>query len=832
MALPPQAFGNMVEQAAADIPQDGLGVEVPVSAPPDFSEGAQVTMNDDGSALIEAIAAMGGASEQEMQQALIPFDANLAEFLDEDVLNGLGEELTAAYEEDLESRSEWEDTYRRGLDLLGVKMEEERSSPFEGASSVTHPVVSESVVQFQAQAYKELLPPNGPVKTRVVGMETPELLQQAQRVKNYMNYLILDQMEEYDSDMDQLLFYLPLSGSTFKKVYFDPILRREVSKFVPAQDVVVPYSAVDLQSSPRITHTLTMTENDIRKMQVAGTFRDVDLPTPGTQDQNEVDEKIDDIQGTSPNNYTDDIYTLIEVDAELDIEGFEDPSGVKLPYIVTLDKDSGTVLSIRRNYREGDPTLKRLQHFVHYKFLPGLGFYGFGLTHMIGNLGRAATSILRQLIDAGTLSNLPAGFKAKGIRVAKNDEPLQPGEWRDIDAPGGALRDSLMPLPYKEPSATLAQLLGALVDAGRRFVSFADQQLAEGNAQQEAPVGTTVALMERGTKVMSAIHKRLHNAQKQEFRILARVIAENGVSTYPYQPVGAPPEIKQQDFDGRVDVIPVSDPNIFSMAQRVTLAQQQLQLAQAAPQMHDLREAYMRMYQALEVQNIEKILPPPPQPQPMDAATENGLMFLGRTAQAFEDQNHEAHLITHITALRLPLVQQNLQAKTMLYAHCMEHIAMLARQTVMRETQEMIQQAQLAARTGAVDAQQVMSQVQQIQQVMNNPAEVASYAAVIQHQLLEQYLPDMLEAEPRQEDPLVAIRQRELDIKAMDTMQSAEIDKAKLEMDKAKLQQKAAGEAARLELQEEIADDRNVVNRERIAATMQMAAMRNNGGQR
>lgn len=831
MALPPQPFGNMVDRQPQDVPQDGLGMEVPVAAPPDFSGGAQVTMQDDGSALIEALSAMEGADEQELQAALIPFDANLADFLDDDVLDSLGKDLISAFEEDLESRSEWEEVYNKGLDLLGVKMED-RDQPFEGASGVTHPVISESVVQFQAQAYKELLPPGGPVKSRVVGAETPEVVQQAARVKNYMNYLILDEMEEYDSDMDQMLFYLPLSGSTFKKVYFDPVLQRPVSKFVAAQDVVVPYETSDLKSAPRITHVLNMGENDIRKMQVSGFYRDVDLPSPGYIRRDDVEEKVDELQGVSPSGYTDDVYTLLEVDAELDIEGFEDPSGVKLPYLVTLDRDSGNILSIRRNYREQDPVRRRLQHFTHYKFLPGLGFYGFGLTHMLGNLGRAATSILRQLIDAGTLANLPAGFKAKGIRVAKNDEPLQPGEWRDIDAPGGAIRDALLPLPYKEPSATLANLLGALVDAGRRFVSFADQQMADGNAQQETPVGTTMAMLERGTKVMSAIHKRLHNAQKQEFKILARVIADNAPMQYPYNPIGGEPAIKAQDFDGRVDVIPVSDPNIFSMAQRVALAQQQLQMAQAAPQMHDLRAAYMRMYQALEIQNIEELLPPPPQPQPSDAATENGAMLLGRTAQAFETQNHEAHLTTHLMGLRIPLVQQSPQQKALFYAHCMEHIAMLARQKVMQESQEMIQQAQMAAQTGAVDPQQVMQQIAQIQQALNDPEQLAAYAAVIQHQLLEQFLPEMLEGDAPPADPLVEIRQRELDLKQQEVMSDAQMDQEKLELQRQQLEQKALGEAARIELQEEIAEDRNRVNRERIEAQMMMAQQRNRGGPR
>ena len=832
MALPPQPFGNMVERGMGPAgPMDEASVDIPVNMPEDFAGGAQITEMPDGGALIEALAGMEAMSAEE----LIPFDANLAEFLEDDTLGDIASDLVGAYEDDLASRQDWEETYTKGLDLLGVQSEE-RSTPFEGASGVTHPLIAESVTQFQAQAYKELLPSGGPVKTQVIGAYTAERTEQAQRVKDYMNYLIMDKMEEYDPDTDQMLFYLPLSGSTFKKVYFDTTKQRPVSKFIPAQDVVIPYSATDLISAPRITHVLKMTDNEVRKLQVSGFYRDVELTSGSDEESNEVKKKVDELQGTSRSSYTDDVRTLLEMHVELDLDGFEDmgmdgePTGIKLPYIVTVDKASNEILAIRRNYAEGDPTRAAIQYFVHYKFLPGLGFYGFGLTHMIGGLGRAATSILRQLIDAGTLSNLPAGFKARGMRVANSDEPLQPGEFRDIDAPGGNIRDAIIPLPYKEPSATLGQLLGALVEGGRRFISVADMQAQ--NMGQEQPVGTTVALLERGMKVLSAIHKRLHYGQKQEFRILARIISENMPPVYPYELEGQGQQLKQQDFDGRVDILPVSDPNIFSMAQRVALAQEQLKLAQTNPQMHNLHAAYRRMYQALEVQNIDEILPPPQQPQPMDPAMENGRALVGTPLQAFPDQNHEAHIQAHVAFYRMPLVQATPHAVIAIVAHIMEHVALMARMQMMQQSQELIQQVQLAVQTGAIDAAGAQQQIQQVQMALQDPKHSADYAALLQQQILERLVPELVPPQPDpMADPLVQIRQTELQLDQQKLMQDGQIDQAKLALDQAKLQQKAAGEAARLEMQEEIADDRNTVNRERIAAQMAMAMTRNTGGQ-
>lgn len=830
MALPPQPFGTMVARNSEIDPMDvDTSVDIPVDMPEEFAGGAQVTETPDG-ALVEALLGM----EELPVEELIPFDANLAEFIEDDVLSDIAFDLVAAYEDDLASRSDWEETYVKGLDLLGVKTEE-RSSPFEGASSVTHPLIAESVTQFQAQAYKELLPSGGPVKTQVVGLENAETQAQADRVKDYLNYLILDKMDEYDPDTDQMLFYLPLAGMTFKKIYYDAVKQRPVAKFVPAQDVVVPYSATDLRSAARITHVLKMSDNEVRKLQVSGFFRDVELSEGGGDEEDEVRSKVDELQGTSRSSYTDDIRTILEMHVELDLDGFEDigmdgePTGIKLPYIVSIDRDSDTILAVRRNYVEGDETRESIPYFVPYKFLPGLGFYGFGLTHMIGGLGRAATSILRQLIDAGTLSNLPAGFKARGMRVANSDEPLQPGEFRDIDAPGGNIRDAIIPLPYKEPSATLAQLLGALVDGGRRFVSIADQQAQ--NMGQEQPVGTTVALLERGMKVLSAIHKRLHHGQKQEFKILARIVSENLPAAYPYQLENDGQQLKQQDFDGRVDIIPVSDPNIFSMAQRVALAQEQLKLAQTNPQMHNLHAAYRRMYQALEVQNIDEILPPTPKPEPMDPAMENGRAIVGTPMQAFPDQNHEAHIQAHVAFFKIPLVQATPHAVSGLMAHIMEHIALLARQQMQDQSQELIQQVQIAVNTGAIDVQQAQQQIAQTQAALNDPKHSANYAALLQQQIIDKLLPELIPPAPDpMADPLVQIRNAELQLKQQEIMQDGQIDQAKLKIDQAKLAQKAASEAARLELQEDVADERSDVNRERISAQLAMAAQRNRGG--
>ena len=798
MALPPRPIGSLVDPSLlpVDVVPTEESVEITVEEGPDFSNGAEVIQNEDGSVSISELMAGMGIEEN------IAHDSNLAEYLSDGYLGELSTELRASYEDDLESRREWEETYTKGLDQLGIKSEE-RTQPFEGASGVTHPLIMESVTQFQAQAYKELLPAGGPVQTQIIGKQDATTEGQAERVKDYMNYMIVEVMEEYDPDMDQLLFYLPLSGSTFKKVFYDESKQRPVAQFVPAQDLVVPYAASDLQTASRVTHVLRMDYNQVRKMQVAAIYRDIDLKASDTA-PDEVRQKVDEIQGTSK-TYLDEVYTLLEMHVDLDLEDFEDmspdgqPTGIHLPYIVTLDEASGKILSIRRNYQENTDFAKKMQYFVHYRFMPGLGFYGFGLIHMIGGLGKASTSILRQLIDAGTLSNLPAGFKARGVRLRNDDEPLQPGEFRDIDAPGGNIRDAIIPLPYKEPSATLA-----------------DQQTS--NMNQETPVGTTVAMLERGMKVMSAIHKRLHYSQKSEFRILARIFAENVPPEYPYDVTGAEKSIKAQDFDGRVDVIPVSDPNIFSMAQRVTLAQTQLQLAQSNPQMHNLHAAYRRMYQALEVQNIEEILPPAPQPQPLDAAIENARGLMGEILIAFEEQDHDTHIAIHVMFMKTPLVMTSPQVMGTFYAHLQEHISMKARKMVMEEIGNAIQLVQQKVQAGEIDAQIAQAQIQEVQQQMQIPEEMEK--AVVKQELeimqvtLDQITPP---GQDPMSDPLVQIRMQELAIKDREVQRKSQEDEAQIAIEGARLQQRAATDAAKIESTEEIAANRNAVNRERIA---------------
>ena len=764
---------------------------------------------DDGSAIVGEYTEMEATVEA-------AFDSNLAEFMEEGDLNQISNDLIGNIDDDFASRQDWEDTYKRGLDFLGMQ-NEERVEPFEGSSGVVHPLLAESVTQFQAQAYREMLPATGPVRTQVIGAQNEQLTKQAERVKDYMNYMITYEMEEYDPEMDQMLFYLPIVGSTFKKVYFDPLKGRAVSQFVHAEDLVVPYGATDLPTCPRITHVIKMDSNEIKKLQLAGFYRDVDLPDNGSsgEEMSEVQETINEIQGVHPSNASVEL-TLYEVHTDLDLKGFEDmgndgaPSGLKLPYIVTIVEDTGEVLSIRRNYEEMDTMMKRKDYFVHYKFLPGLGFYGLGLTHMIGGLAQASTSILRQLIDAGTLSNLPAGFKARGARIREEDNPLQPGEFRDIDVAGTDIRSSLMPLPFKEPSGTLYNLLGTLVDAGRRFAAMADMKIAEMGG--ETPVGTTMAIMERGTKVMSAIHKRMHYSQKIEFKLLSKVFSET-IQMYPYMPsteVG--PEIFAQDFDAKVDVLPVSDPNIFSMAQRIALAQTQLQLVQSNPQIHGgpqgLYQAYRKMYEALGVNNIDSILPPPPQPMPINAAMENKIAITGGMPQAFPQQDHKAHMETHLAIMATPVVQTNPQALATLQGHIQEHIGMLAEQ----------QAQQMVMEQAGPEVQQNPEAMQMLQ-----PA-IERQAAMLIAELTEEFT-QTVEPVGEGTDPLVAIRQQELQLKAADLeRKSTEFD-AKQELEREKEMMDASLAQERLNLQQDALADKTRVAEDRIQTQRDIAAL-------
>ena len=761
-----------------------------------------VTELEDGSAII-------GDMEMESEiPTAIPFDSNLAEHIDEDILQEISSQLIGDIEDDRNSRSDWEEQYKSGLELLGMTYED-RSEPFEGASGIVHPLLAESVTQFQAQAYREMLPAGGPVKTAIIGAETPETAAQAERVRNYMNYQITYEMEEYDPELDQMLFYLPIVGSAFKKVYLDPSLQRAVSKFVHSEDLIVPYNATDLATATRITHCIRMDKNEIRKLQLTGFYADIEIPTSGSDVTSDVKDTINEIEGISANSTQNEDMTIYEVHTNLDIEGFEDigadgePTGLKMPYIVTIMEDTGDVLSIKRNFNESDPLRRKIPYFVHYKFLPGLGFYGFGLTHTIGGLSRASTSILRQLIDAGTLSNLPAGFKARGARIRDDETPLSPGEFRDVDMVGMDLRQAIMPLPFKEPSQTLYSLMNTLIDSGRRFASMADMKVGEMNGN--APVGTTMAIMERGTKVMSAIHKRLHYSQKIEFKLLARVFAM-GVPMYPYQVPGAPPEIKQMDFDDRIDILPVSDPNIFSMSQRIALAQTQLQLAQSNPEIHGqngMYQAYRKMYEALGVTNIDAVLQPPPQPMPMNPAKENQEALRGGMLTAFPEQNHQAHITAHLAMLSTPVAQSNAAILMTLQGHISEHMAMMAELTAQKEVMDSIPQEQ----------QMMMQQDPNMQKQIQD--QIASRAAEIAAEVSEQYAQSLTPSP--QEDPLVTIRKQELALKGQEIQQKDEQFKKKQEMEMKKERNDVLLNQQRLDQQEEIAQDRIETQRD-IAA--------------
>jgi hypothetical protein len=720
------------------------------------------------------------------------FNANLAEDMDERTLKRLGLELIGEYKKDKESRKEWEEGYTKGLDLLGVKYNEQ-TRPFKGASGVTHPLLSESATTFQASAYKELLPSDGPVRTHVLGLRTPNTEQQADRVKEYMNYLLMEKMEDYTTDMDQMLYYLPLSGSTFKKIYYDEFLQRPVSKFVPAEDLVVPYYASDLKDAGRITHVIKMSENDVNKKMAAGFYRDIELPKPNTEQSN-LEQKIDELDGVKP-GFTDYIHTVLEMHVDLNLDDYENfdnrtKKAIKIPYIVTIDESSGEVLSIYRNYRVDDPNYTRIEYFVHYKFLPGLGFYGFGLIHTIGGLSRAATVALRQLIDAGTLKNLPAGFKSRGIRVRDDDQPIQPGEFRDVDAPGGNIRDQFFNLPFSEPSTTLFNLLGFVVQAGQKFAAITDT--AVGNDTQNRAVGTTIAMLERGSRVMSGVHKRCYYAMRLEFKILARICSEYLPPEYPYDVYGGPRQIKASDFDQRIDVLPVADPNIMSMAQRVTLAQTQLQIATSNPQLHNIHEAYRRVYEALGTKQIETLLKPPQkQPEPLDPAKENARALQMKLLTVFEFQDHDAHIAAHTAFMESRMVQINPQVYALLQSHVSDHISFKARKEV-RE--------QFAQDPTLVALQQ--NDPQSFQIAFDNS--VATAVAEITTELVK----GEMEANKAKSDPLVRIKQQEVDLRAMDLQRKADETKFKQDQENQRQTNKLDLEYNRLAQQDEQSDKR------------------------
>ena len=783
----------MVERRITGEPSEVVSESITVETPEDELTIENVEMTDDGGAIINPV-------ETPPEDR---FDANLAEFIDEEDLQNLSSDLMQEYKDDKSSRDEWYDSYSKGLKLLGFNYED-RSQPFQGASGVTHPLLAETVTQFQAQAYKELLPANGPVRTQIIGEQNAQKEEQAQRVQEFMNYQIMHVMEDFDPDLDQMLFYLPLSGSAFKKIYFDTTLNRAVSKFVPSEDLIVPYSATDLATAERVTHVIKRNENEVRKMQVQGIYKDVDLQYQNEPSNSNVQEAVNKLDGVRPTGsaYKNDVYTLLEIHCDLDVPGYENDDGIKLPYIVTIDEGSQQVLSIYRNFEEEDSFKKKKQYFVHYKFLPGLGFYGFGLIHMLGGLSRTATSALRQLIDAGTLSNLPAGFKARGLRIRDDDNPLQPGEFRDVDAPSGDLRAGLMPLPYKEPSATLFQLLGFVVQSGQRFATIADQKIGDSVAAN-APVGTTMALIERGSRVMSAIHKRLHYAQKTEFNLLATVFKDFYPQVYPYE-VGknAAAVFKASDFDERVDIMPVSDPNIFSMSQRVTLAQTQLQMAQSDPKQHNLYEAYKRMYQALGVKDIDAILPVPKPDSPKDPGIENADALMSKKLVVFRGQAHQQHIEAHRVFMSSMLVRANPQATIILQAHIMEHISLLAREEVEAQMNEVIQQ----------EAQKYGGQIPpELQMEFQKQLEV-QVADKVSDFISEMFIEEQEAMQGQGQDPLIGLKQQELQLKAQDIQRKAENDGQKLELDAAKLDQQAKIAQDKIDSNEDIAQLRANVN--------------------
>ena len=715
------------------------------------------------------------------------FYANLAEEIPERELGRIAGELLGEFEANKAGRQDWEDAYANGLELLGFNYEE-RTQPFRGASGVTHPLLAEAATQFQAQAFNELLPASGPVRTAIMGSETREKQAQAQRVRHFMNYYITNVMEDYTPDMDQMLFYLPLAGSTFKKVYYDETLGRAVSKFIPAENLIVPYETADLDTCPNITQVVRMSLNDLRKKQVAGFYLDVPV-IPAQAEMDSVGDELDRIDGVSPTQIDYDC-TILECHVDLDLEGYEDldddgePTGIKVPYVVTISQDNGQVLAIRRNYREDDELKRKIQYFVHYKFLPGFGFYGLGLIHTIGGLSRTATAALRQLIDAGTLSNLPAGFKARGLRIRDDDDPLQPGEFRDVDAPGGAIRDSLMPLPFKGPDQTLFNLLGFVVQAGQRFATITDMKVGDGN--QQAAVGTTIAMLEQGSRVMSAVHKRLHNAMRIEFRILARVMSESLPQEYPYSVEGADATVMKTDFDDRVDIIPVSDPNVFSQAQRIALAQTKLQLAGAAPEMHNMYEVYRDMYDALGVRDVDRIMRriPDDEPTPKDPAQENIDAMDMIPLKAFEGQEHQAHIMAHMVFGSTPMVGGMPAIAMALQKHIMEHVKIAARE---KAAVQFIQSRQAAGGEAATEEEMLQIEGLTAQFVAEGMQMVKEMSAQVSGQ---------------GPDPLVQLKEQELQIKAQAEQADAQNDAAKLQLDAQNQQMRADQFQQRLAAQE------------------------------
>ena len=779
----------------------------------------EVTENEDGSVDIDF-------DPKKNLSASTEFGANLAEVVDEKELGRLGSQLYQDIQSYKDSRADWEKAYTQGLDLLGFKYES-RTEPFQGASSATHPVLAEAVTQFQALAYKELLPAEGPVRTQVIGLDTPEIQDQADRVSEFMNYQIMDIMKEYEPEFDQMLFYLPLSGSTFKKVYYDEILGRAVSKFIQAQDIIVPYTANSIDDAEAVVHVIKISENELRKQQISGFYRDIELLASDelTQDDN-IKSKERQLEGVTMSGQTEDVFTLLECHVNLDLEGFEDmnpqtgePTGIKLPYIVTIEEGSREVLSIRRNYLQNDLLKKKVNYFVHFKFLPGFGFYGNGLIQMIGGLSRTATQALRQLLDAGTLSNLPAGFKQRGIRIRDDAQSIQPGEWRDVDAPGGNLKDAFMTLPYKEPSQTLLALMGVVVQAGQRFASIADMQVGDGN--QQAAVGTTVALLERGSRTMSAIHKRIYASMKEEFRLLSNVFKLYLPPEYPYNVVGGQKNIKQADFDDKVDIIPIADPNIFSQTQRISIAQTELQLAMSNPGIHNMYEIYRNMYSALGVRDIDSILNKPDQPTPKDPALEHVDALAGKPFQAFPGQDHRAHITSHLSFMSTNLAKNAPVVMASLEKNVFEHISLMGQEQVELEFRnEIAQVAQMTQNPQAQQDPQTQAMIQNMQQ------KIESRKAQIIAEAMEEFMSEENKIMSIiDNDPIAMLRSRELDLRAQENASKERDSQERINLDKMKTMMNQSTDSQKLQQNEDLAKLRANTSLEK---TILAAKLKNN----
>jgi hypothetical protein len=773
-----------------------MTVEIEQSDMPDI----EIILEDDGSAVIEI-----GDDD-------VDFYGNLAEVLDEGDLAHISIELMAMFEADKSGRGDWEQMYSKGLELLGLKIEE-RTKPFRGAAGAVHPMLTEAIVQFQSQAMKELMPAGGPVRTQIVGKETLDKSQQAARVQDFMNYQITSVMKEYTPEFDQLLFYTGYGGSAFKKVYHDAQLDRMVSKLCLPDDVYIPYWGSSVMSEcPRITHRIAMDSNAFRKRVVSGQYLDTFVSEDLSSDNaSQIRYSIDKQTGVVESGSPEELF-LLEFQVDLDIPGFEDldedgePTGIKLPYVVTIEESSGSVISVRRNWSEDDPKCCRREYFVHYVLVEGLGAYGLGFVHLIGGLSKTATAALRQLLDAGTLANLPAGFKAKGARIADDDQPIQPGEWRDIDAGGAELSSSLLPLPYKEPSQTLMQLLGFTVEAGKRLASTADMQVGDGN--QAAAVGTTIALLERGSMVMSAIHKRMHYAQKMEFEMLARGFGEYLPDEYPYDVPGASRSIKKRDFNNMVAVLPVADPNIFSAAQRISLAQTQLQLAQSAPQMHNMYEAYYRVYASLNVRDIDGILRPQNSQMPKDPSTENADVLDGMQLKAFAGQQHDAHIATHLMMGLSPIIGSQPMAAMALQKHILEHVRLKAEEDT---------EVDLFKQYG-IDPGQMVSDIQREGMIAIKCAQYMQQVRDLQNQLA---------GGGGQTDPVVALKEQELKQQAAKDEADLQIDQQQLAIDREKIAQSEKSNQMRVQTQQNIADQRAEVARERARILQQGMERRN-----